>query len=270
MAAQHQGPAEYIAHHLSFMRHPVGQGGDFWTLNVDTLIVSAILGLVGLGFLAWVSRGATAGVPSKRQAAVEILFDFIDAQVVGIYHGDRHRFVAPLALTVFIWVLLMNSMDFIPADIVSWFVGFFPHTEHGFRAVPTADTNMTFALALGVWVMMFGAAIIAKGPGGFIHELFCAPFGSNPLLWPLNFLFNVVEYVSKPLSHSLRLFGNMYAGEIIYLLLWLMAGVGIFGGVTAFVFGIGWSIFHLLIVALQAYIFMMLTVVYLQMANESH
>ena len=271
MAAEHAtaGPAEYIAHHLSFMQHSVGQG-DFWTLNVDSIVVSAILGLVGLGFLAWVARGATAGVPSRRQAFVEWIFDFVDAQVVGIYHGDRHRFVAPLAMATFIWVLLMNAMDFIPADIISWLVGFFPHTEHGFRAVPTADTNMTFALALSIWALMIGAAIMAKGAGGFIHELFCAPFGSNPILWPLNFLFNLVEYVSKPLSHSLRLFGNMYAGEIIYLLLWLMAGVGIFGGISAFVLGIGWSIFHILIVVLQAYIFMMLAVVYLQMANEGH
>jgi F-type H+-transporting ATPase subunit a len=274
MAAEHAGPAEYIAHHLSFMQHPVGQG-DFWTLNVDTLIVSAVLGIVGLGFLAWVVRGATPGVPSRRQAFVEMIFDFVDSQVVDIYHGDRHRFVAPLALTTFIWVILMNSMDFIPADLISKFVSIFPHTEHGFRAVPTADTNMTFALALSVWALMIGAAVMSKGPGGFLHEIFCAPFGvgpwyAAPLMIFLNFIFNIVEYVSKPLSHSLRLFGNMYAGEIIYLLLWLMAGVGIVGGVSAIVLGIGWSIFHVLIVALQAYIFMMLTVVYLQMANESH
>src|SRR3954468_6480799 len=259
MAASYENPSEYIAHHLNFAVHS--------GINVDTVIVSAILGLVGLGFLAWVARGATAGVPSRRQAFVEILFDFIDEQVVGIYHGDRHRFVAPLALTTGLWVILMNCMDFLPADLVTWFLGFFPHTEHGFRVVPTADVNTTFALALSIWVMMIGAAVIAKGPGGFIHELFCAPFGSNPLLWPRNFLFNVVEYVSKPLSHSLRLFGNMYAGEIIYLLLWLMAGVGVLGGFFAFLLGIGWSIFHVLIVVLQAYIFMMLTVVYLQMAN---
>jgi F-type H+-transporting ATPase subunit a len=262
MAASYQSPSEYIAHHLNFAVHS--------GINVDTVIVSAILGLVGLGFLAWVVRGATSGVPSKRQAFVEILFDFIDEQVKGIYHGERHRFVAPLALTVFVLVILMNAMDFLPADLVTWVLGFFPHTEHGFRVVPTADVNTTFALALTVWVLMIGAAVMAKGPGGFIHELFCAPFGSNPLLWPLNLLFNVVEYVSKPLSHSLRLFGNMYAGEIIYLLLWLMATVGIaFAGISI-VLGLAWSIFHVLIVALQAYIFMMLTVVYLQMANEGH
>jgi len=136
--------------------------------------------------------------------------------------------------------------------------------------VPTADTNTTFALALTVWALMIGFAIKVKGAGGFIHELFTAPFGSNPLLWPVNFLFNLVEYVSKPLSHSLRLFGNMYAGEIIYLLLWLLAGAGIAAGVGAIALGLVWSIFHILIVVLQAYIFMMLTVVYVQMAHEGH
>jgi F-type H+-transporting ATPase subunit a len=142
--------------------------------------------------------------------------------------------------------------------------------EHGFRIVPTADVNTTFALALTVWALMIGFAIKVKGLGGFIHELFCAPFGSNPLLWPLNFLFNLVEYISKPLSHSLRLFGNMYAGEIIFLLLWLLAAVGIVGSIFAVILGLGWAIFHILIVALQAYIFMMLTIVYIQMSHESH
>jgi F-type H+-transporting ATPase subunit a len=267
MAAQYESPSEYIAHHLSFLTHETSGGHQ---LNVDTLIVSAILGVVGLGFLWWVTRGATSGVPSRRQALVELMFDFIDGQVKGIYHGDRHRFVAPLALTTGLWVVLMNAMDFLPADLVTWFMGFFPHTEHGFRVVPTADVNTTFALALSVWALMIGAAIMAKGPGGFVHELFCAPFGSNPILWPLNLLFNIVEYVSKPLSHSLRLFGNMYAGEIIYLLLWLMATVSGLFVVIAIALSFVWSVFHVLIVLLQAYIFMMLAVVYLQMANEGH
>jgi len=136
--------------------------------------------------------------------------------------------------------------------------------------VPTADVNTTFALALTVWVLMIAAAIQSKGVGGFIHELFCSPFGSNPLLWSLNFLFNVVEYISKPLSHSLRLFGNMYAGEIIFLLLWMMATAGI--AWAGFAVGLAWvwAMFHILIVLLQAYIFMMLTIVYVQMGHESH
>ena len=270
MAASYQNPSEYIRHHLTFLEHPVAEGGGFWTLHLDTLLVSVLLGLVGIGFIWWVARGATAGVPTKRQAFVELLFDFIDDQVKGIFHGDRHKFVAPLALTVFVWVVLMNSMDFLPVDIVSWFTSKLPHAEHGFRIVPTADVNTTFALALTVWALMIGFAVKVKGVGGFIHELFCAPFGSNPLLWPLNFLFNIVEYVSKPLSHSLRLFGNMYAGEIIFLLLWLMAAVGLVGTVAAVFLGLGWAIFHILIVLLQAYIFMMLTIVYIQMAHEGH
>jgi F-type H+-transporting ATPase subunit a len=268
MASQYQSPSDYIEHHLAFFSKPVGEGG-FWTLNLDSIIVAVILGFVGIGFFWWVARGATSGVPSKRQAFVELCFSFITDQVKGIFHGDPHKFLAPLALTVFVWVLLMNSMDFLPVDIMAWFTGLLG-AHHGFRIVPTADVNTTFALALSVWVLMIAFAIKVKGVGGFIHELFCSPFGSNPLLWVPNFLFNLVEYISKPLSHSLRLFGNMYAGEIIFLLLWLMAAVGLVGSVFAVVLGLGWAIFHILIVALQAYIFMMLTIVYIAMAHESH
>jgi F-type H+-transporting ATPase subunit a len=268
MAAAYQNPSEYINHHLTFFSHPIGEGG-FWTLNVDSLIVGIITGVVGLGFFYWVARGATTGVPNKRQAFVEIIFLEIDKSVRGIFHGDPNKFVAPVALTVFVWVLLMNAMDLLPVDVVAALTGALG-AHHGFRVVPSADVSTTFALALSVWVMMIFFAIKVKGVGGFIHELFCSPFGSNPLLWPLNFLFNLVEYISKPLSHSLRLFGNMYAGEIIFLLLWLMATVGIFGFVGAVVLGLGWAIFHILIVLLQAYIFMMLTIVYIQMGHESH
>jgi F-type H+-transporting ATPase subunit a len=268
MASQYQSPSDYIEHHLAFFSKPIGEGG-FWTLNLDSIIVAVILGFVGMGFFWWVARGATSGVPTKRQAFVELCFNFITDQVKGIFHGDPHKFVAPLALTVFVWVLLMNSMDFLPVDIMAWITGLLG-AHHGFRIVPTADVNTTFALALSVWVLMIAFAIKVKGVGGFIHELFCSPFGSNPLLWVPNFLFNVVEYISKPLSHSLRLFGNMYAGEIIFLLLWLMAAVGLVGTVFAVLLGLGWAIFHILIVALQAYIFMMLTIVYIAMAHESH
>ena len=262
-------PTEYIQHHLTFLAKPLGEGG-FWTLNVDSLIVSVIVGLLGMGFMAWVVSGATSGVPNRRQAFVELAFEFIDDQVKGIFHhGDRNRFVAPAALTVFVWVLLMNSMDFLPVDIMGWILEHVFHA-HAFRIVPTADVNTTFALSLSVWLLMIAFAISAKGLFGWIHELFCAPFGSNPLLWPANLLFNFIEYVSKPLSHSLRLFGNMYAGEIIFLLLWLLAATGAFGAVFATVLGVGWAIFHVLIVVLQAYIFMMLTVVYIAMAHEHH
>ncbi len=266
-------PSDYIGHHLTFFTKQIGDGG-FWTLHVDSLIVATLLGFVGLGLIWWVVKGATAGVPGKRQAFVEILFDFIDEQAKGIFHhGDRHRFIAPAALTVFVWVVLMNSMDFLPVDWVA--MGTHLVSAEGFRIVPTADVNTTFALALTVWALMIIFAISAKGVGGFLHELTCAPFGVKPLwMAPLlvvfNLLFNLVEYISKPLSHSLRLFGNMYAGEILFLLIWLLASTGIVGTFFAFWLGLGWAIFHILIVLLQAYIFMMLTIVYISMAHEHH
>jgi F-type H+-transporting ATPase subunit a len=259
-------PTEYIGHHLTFNAKPIGDGG-FWTLNVDTVATSILLGIIGFGFMWLVVRGATAGVPGKRQAFIEMVFDFVDEQVKGIFHGARD-FITPVALTVFVWVLLMNSMDFLPVDVVA--LGTHHLNEHGFRIVPTADVNTTFALALSVWFLMMFYTIKVKGLGGWIHEMFCAPFGSNPLLWIFNFLFNLVEYISKPLSHSLRLFGNMYAGEIIFLLLWMMAATSLAGTVFGALLGLGWAIFHILIVALQAYIFMMLTIVYIAMAHESH
>src|SRR5712691_223708 len=265
-AEQALTPSSYIGHHLSFLQHPVGEG-SFWTLNVDSLATAALLGIFSLGFLWWVVRGATSGVPNKRQAFVEILCEFVDDQAKDIFHGDR-KFIAPVALTVGLWVLLMNAMDFLPVDWVSGALGL--AGVHEWRFVPTADVNTTFALSLSVWLLMIYFSIAVKGLGGWIHELFCAPFGANPLLWPANFLFNMVEYISKPLSHSLRLFGNMYAGEIIFLLLWMMAAAGLGGAVAAVVLGLGWAIFHILIVLLQAYIFMMLTIVYISMAHESH
>ena len=261
-------PSSYMTHHLTHLTQPVGEGA-FWTLHVDTLVTSVLLGVISFGFLWWVVRGATAGVPGKRQAFVELAVEFIDTQVKGIFHGDRHAFVAPAALTVFVWVLLMNAMDFLPVDIMAVFY------EHvlglpNWRSVPTADINTTFALALSVWFLMIFYSIKVKGLGGWIHELFCTPFGKNPLLWPLNLLFNLVEYISKPLSHSLRLYGNIYAGEIIFLLLGMWAATGPSGIVFGALLGAGWAIFHILIVPLQAFIFMMLTVVYLSMAHESH
>lgn len=270
MAAQELTPTQYITHHLTFNAKPLSEGG-FWTLHVDTVTTATALGVIALGFMWWVVRGATAGVPSRRQAFVELAVEFIDNQVKGVFlHGDRHRFIAPAALTVFVWVLLMNAMDFLPIDWVA--TVFFGKLlgVHNWRPVPTADVNTTFALALSVWLLMIFFAIRVKGLGGWVHELFCAPFGSNPLLWPANLLFNAVEYISKPLSHSLRLFGNMYAGEIIFLLLWIWAAADLAGTIFATVLGLGWAIFHILIVVLQAYIFMMLTVVYISMAHEGH
>ena len=266
-AGQELTATSYIQHHLSFNAQSVGDGA-FWTLHVDSLVTGVILGVVATALMWWVVRGATAGVPNKRQAFVEIACEFVDKQAKDIFQGDR-RFIAPTALTVFVWVLLMNAMDFLPVDIMAWILTNVFH-QHEFRIVPTADVNTTFALSLSVFLLMIYFSIAVKGLGGWIHELFCAPFGGNPILWPFNFLFNLVEYVSKPLSHSLRLYGNMYAGEIIFLLLWLWAATSLSGVFFAALLGVGWSIFHILIVVLQAYIFMMLTIVYISMAHESH
>ncbi|MGH8629693.1 MAG: FoF1 ATP synthase subunit A, partial [Burkholderiales bacterium] len=230
-------PASYIGHHLKFLEKPIQEGG-FWTLHLDTLITSFLLGTLVFGFVYWIVRGATAGVPGKRQAFVEMCVEFVNDQVKSIF-DKSYSFVAPLALTVFIWVLFMNAMDFLPVDILA--KAFHAVGIDEFRLVPTADVNATFALALSVWFLMIGFAIKVKGFGGFLHELVAAPFGSvkltwNPLTWVgglllamANFLFQMIEYISKPLSHSLRLFGNMYAGEIIFLLLWLWAATGLVG-----------------------------------------
>jgi F-type H+-transporting ATPase subunit a len=289
-AEQALTPSSYIEHHLSFNAHGVnGNLTDtgFWVLHYDTLIMSVALGILVMGLIWLVARKATSGVPSKTQAFVELTFGFIDEQVKNIFHGNRHSFIAPTALTVFLWVFAMNSMDFLPVDWVAGIVSFFGGEHAKWRAVPTSDINTTFALALAVWFLMIYFSIKVKGLGGWVHELFYAPFGGakffkpktamgfvglllSPLLFVANFAFNIIEYVSKPLSHSLRLFGNMYAGEVIFLLIGLWAATGLTGTIFGAILGAGWSIFHILIVALQAFIFMMLTVVYLAMAHESH
>ena len=268
MTSEHElNATSYIQHHLTFKAHTVGDH-PFWTLYVDSLVVGLILGVVSTALIWWIVRGATSGVPNKRQAFIELLFGFVDDQVKGIFHGKRD-FIAPTALTVFVWVVLMNAMDVLPADIMAWILTHVFHQEK-FRIVPTADVNTTFALSLSVLLLSIYFAIAVKGLGGWLRELFCAPFGKHPVLWPFNFLFNLVEYVSKPLSHSLRLFGNVYAGEIIFLLLWVWAATSVSGVFAGIILGLGWSLFDLFIAVLQAYIFMMLTIVYISMAQESH
>lgn len=266
MAAGPTTPTEYITGHLTHLAKPVAEGGGFWTVHWDTVITTLVVGALAFGFLWIVVRGATAGVPGRRQAVVELLVDFVNDQAKSIYHGAS-KLVAPLALSTFVLVLVLNSMDFLPVDIMATIThSFAPH----WRIVPTADVNTTFALALSVFFLMIFFSIRAKGFGGWIHELLTTPFGKFPLLWPANLLMNVVEYLSKPLSHSLRLYGNIYAGEIIFLLLGLWAATGLAGTIFGGVLHLGWAIFHILIVALQAFIFMMLTVVYLSMAEEHH
>ena len=280
-------PAEYIAHHLGFNTQTVAEGSGFWRINMDTLFTSIFLGLLVIGLIWLVARKAHAGVPGKAQAFVELVFEFVDEQAKAMFHGDRHAFIAPAALTVFLWVLAMNMTSFLPVDFVAKVVELFGGPHAHWRPVPTSDINTTFALALSVWLLMIFFSIKAKGFGGLIHEIFYAPFGgpkffkpksvmgfigliASPLLLLANFMFNMIEYISKPLSHSLRLFGNMYAGEVIFLLLGMLAGSGILGMVGSAVLGAAWSVFHLLVVPLQAFIFMMMTIVYLSMAHESH
>jgi F-type H+-transporting ATPase subunit a len=252
----------YISHHLTHLKGTLFGG----SVHVDTIVTSAVLGVITIWLLYSVARRVTAGVPGKWQAAIELLVDFVDDQVKSVFPGNR-GFVGPLALTVFVWVVLMNAMDFLPIDVLSLGTNVIAHE---WRPVPTADVNTTFALALSVFGLMIFFNIKVKGLGGWLHELFCAPFGSNPVLWPFNLAFQFVEYVSKPLSHSLRLYGNMYAGELIFLLLWVWAASGLTGAFFGAVLGLGWAIFHILIVVLQAFIFMMLTAVYIAMAHEHH
>jgi len=261
-AASGFSATDYISHHLTHLKGSIGGGA----VNLDSVLMAFILGAVGLWLLRSAAARATPGVPGKWQAAVELLVDFVDGQVKSVFPHSR-AFVGPLALTVFVWVLLMNAMDFLPVDVMAQGTHL---VAHEWRLVPTADVNTTFALALSVFGLMIFFNIKVKGLGGWLHELFCAPFGSNPILWPFNLAFQFVEYVSKPLSHSLRLYGNMYAGELIFLLLWVWAASGVVGAFFGGVLALGWAIFHILIVVLQAFIFMMLTAVYIAMAYEHH
>jgi len=261
---------EYINHHLTHLT--VGEG--FWSWHVDTIFMSVLLGIVTLALFYSAARRATPGVPGKWQAFVEILVEFVDTTVKEVFHLDR-RFLAPLALTVFVWVFLMNAMDLLPLDLPGKVAGLFG--IHYWRVVPTADLNTTFAMSLTVIGVVLYYTIKAKGAGGYVHELFTSPFGANPLLWLPNFFLNFVELLSKPVSLAMRLFGNMYAGELVFMLIALLGAgffsftiastLGMFGQVAM---GAAWAIFHILIITLQAFIFMMLTVVYTAMATEHH
>ena len=268
-----QGPAsstEYITHHLTHLK--VGEG--FWTWHVDTLVMSILLGVVTVWMFYSAARKVTAGVPGKWQAFVEIVVEWVDNTVKEVFHHDR-AFLAPLALTIFVWVFLMNAMDLLPLDLPGVLLG--AAGVHYWRVVPTADLNTTFAMSLTVLVLVVYYGVKAKGLGGFGHEMFTAPFGANPLLWIPNFFLNLVELLSKPVSLAMRLFGNMYAGELVFMLIALLgagwAGFTIGSSLSMFgqvVMGAAWAIFHILIITLQAFIFMMLTIVYCAMATEHH
>jgi F-type H+-transporting ATPase subunit a len=273
-AATHAPTAtEYITHHL----HHLTSGTqtkiiDFSILNLDTIFWSLAIGIIGSFFMWSAARRATSGVPGRFQSMVEMVVEMVEDQSKAIVHGNR-AFIAPLALTVFVWVLLMNAMDFLPVDLFDRFfklVGL-GHTIHFHRAVPTADLNGTMGMALGVFALMMYYNIKIKGVGGFVHELFCAPFGSHPLLWIPNLGLNIIEFVAKTVSLGMRLFGNMYAGELIFLLIALLGSTATWWGFGMHVIaGSIWAVFHILIVVLQAFIFMMLTLVYVGQAHEVH
>ena len=286
--AAQQGPTagEYIGHHLTHLQTGKQSGViDFSVLNLDSLFWSILLGTLGL-FLLWrVAKNVTAGVPGRMQAAVEILLEMVDTQAKGIVHNaESRKFVGPLALTVFVWVFLLNSMDFLPVDLFHaiFEVTGLNHTIHYFRVVPTADLSTTLGMSCAVLLVCLYYNIKIKGMGGWAHELVCAPFGTskNPvfalILGVLNLAMQLIEFTAKTVSHGMRLFGNMYAGELVFMLIALMGAVG-FGSATGIalwlghvVAGTGWAIFHILIVALQAFIFMMLTLVYVGQAHDHH
>ena len=261
---------EYILHHLGHLSTSHQETIiDFTILNIDTVFWSVLMGIIGLTLMVVAARRATSGVPGRFQALVEMIFELVNDQSKNIVHGDR-TFIAPLALTVFVWVLLMNSLDFLPVDLFAAVFRLFDMEPH-FRVVPTADLNGTLGMATAVLLLMLYYNVKIKGLVGFLHELFCAPFGSHPALWLANFGLNLIEFVAKTVSLGMRLFGNMYAGELVFLLIALLGSTATWWGFGLhIVAGSIWAIFHILIVVLQAFIFMMLTLVYVGQAHQGH
>ncbi|MAT66523.1 MAG: F0F1 ATP synthase subunit A [Gammaproteobacteria bacterium] len=288
MASDTLTSGEYIKHHLTnltFGQHPDGHWGfahtaeeakemGFWAIHVDSMLWSVLLGFILIYVFRKAAKNAHAGVPGGLQNFCEWIVDFINDTVRGSFSG-RNPLVAPLAFTVFGWIFLMNFMDLIAVDLLPWLAQLFgqhvlgvdPHHVY-FKVVPTTDPNITFGLALGVFVLMLYYSIKMKGVGGFFGELAFQPFPK--WMFPINLILEGVSLIAKPVSLALRLFGNMYAGETIFILIALMYSAGIvmagFGGLLQ----LGWAIFHILIITLQAFIFMTLTVVYLDMAHQEH
>jgi F-type H+-transporting ATPase subunit a len=275
--ASSQAPTatEYIVHHLSHLS-TAKQGFivDFSVVNIDTVFFSVACLLLTLWLLRSAAKRATAGVPGKFQAFVELLVELVEEQSKSIVHGDR-SFIAPLALTVFVWIVFMNAIDLIPVDLFPWIAHNVFHIEY-LRPLPTADLNGTIGMSFGVLLLMIYYGVKIKGLGGWVHELFTAPFGSHPALWLANFGLNLIEYLAKMVSLGMRLFGNMYAGELLFFLIALMGGFATLSGTGALmalghvIAGTAWLLFHILIVLLQAFIFMMLTMVYIGQAHEGH
>lgn len=246
--------SSYIQHHLQHWQWKT----NFGTFNLDTLLVSWVLGLAFLCLFRWVVKRASVGVPGALQNFVEFLYDFVQTQVKETFHG-RSALIAPLALTIFVWIFLMNFMDLIPVDLLP------SVAEHlgvaYFKAVPTTDPNLTLGMSISVFLLIIFYNIKIKGFFGFFKELTCKPFGWQ--FFPLNFILKSVEELAKPISLGLRLFGNLYAGELIFILIALL-------GYWQAILGFPWAIFHILVITIQAFIFMMLTIVYLSLAHEEH
>jgi F-type H+-transporting ATPase subunit a len=286
MAAEGQAltSGEYIVHHLTHLHNAAPKGlVDLSVLNFDSIFFSTLLGIVTCWVLWAAARRATSGVPGRFQAAVEILFEWVENEAKGIVHNAKSRkLVAPLALAVFIWVVLLNTMDLLPVDLLPliWkglYIATGRDPEHAYlRVVPTADLSVTMGLSVAVLILCLIYNVKIKGAGGWIHELFSAPFGDHWTLYPFNFAMQVIEFIAKTFSHGMRLFGNMYAGELIFLLIAMLGGAftlslgGFALAAGHIVAGTIWAIFHILIIVLQAFIFMMLTLVYVGQAHDAH
>ena len=265
-----QGPTsnEYISHHLLNLQH----GDGFWTYNVDSIFFAVSLGLLFVVSFFLAARKATSGVPGRFQLFVEVLIDFIDTQVRDSFHGTS-KLIAPLALTIFCWILLMNFMDVVPVDLLP-VIGHKAGIEH-LKVVPTTDLNITLGMSLTVFLLVMFYSFKIKGFRGFGWELLTHPFGK--WMMPFNLLLNLIEHLARPVSLALRLFGNLYAGEVIFLLLAVLGGsfainsfAGVGGAVGQLLFGTVWAVFHILVIPLQAFIFTVLTIVYLAQAHETH
>ena len=273
-----ESATDYIVHHLTNLH--AGEG--FWTLHLDSIGYAVLMALLFGGSFYAAARTVSAGTPGRWQSFVELIIEFVDEQVRDSYHGSS-KLIAPLALTIFCWVFLMNFMDLIPVDLLPLLgeqVGI-----HYMKVVPTTDLNITFGMSISVFILMIFYSIKIKGVGGFAREIFLQPFGK--WMMPFNFVLKVVEEIAKPISLALRLFGNLYAGELIFILIALFtlglgaqsigetaANLASVGGAAVFILhlilGLAWALFHILIITLQAFIFMMLTIVYLSMAHEAH
>jgi F-type H+-transporting ATPase subunit a len=275
-------PTEYILEHLTnlnSMGHAQSEIVDFSVLNYDTIFWSLTMGLLAVGLLILAARRSTSGVPGRFQALVEMIVELVETQSKNIVHGDR-TYIAPLALFVFCWIIFMNTLDLIPIDWVNGVNGilgvFHIHIPHH-KIVPTTDLNGTMGMSLSVLLIILYYSLKIKGIGGFAHELVSAPFGAKWYLAPFNLLLNLIEYVAKTVSLGMRLFGNMYAGELIFMLIALLGSIwtfsldpSIFGFVGHVIAGAAWAIFHILVILLQAFIFMMLTLVYIGQAHSHH